>query len=37
MHRLIEFIDVYRLYRIHHDRVYALRSAYRIAIQQIPF
>lgn len=37
MTKLREFLDVYRLYRIHHDRVYALRSAYRIAIQGIPF
>ena len=34
---LHEFIAVYRLYRKAHTRRYALTSAWRIAIQGIPF
>jgi hypothetical protein len=31
-----EFITVYRLYR-NHGRMYALKTAWRIAIQGVPF
>jgi len=34
---LREFINVYRLYRHSHPRTYALKSAYRIAVQGLPF
>ena len=32
-----EFINVYRLYRVCHSRRYALNTAWRIAVQRIPF
>jgi hypothetical protein len=31
------FIATYRLYRIVHNRRYALRTAWRIAVRGIPF
>jgi hypothetical protein len=34
---LREFINVYRLYRACHSRRYALLTAYRIALQRVPF
>jgi len=37
MKALIEFIKVYRLYRRHHPRRYALRIAYGCAFQELPF
>lgn len=33
----LDFIEVYRLYRRHHPRRYALRRAWGIAFQGIPF
>jgi hypothetical protein len=32
-----DFIAVYRLYRNHHPRGYALRQAWNIAVRAIPF
>lgn len=32
-----EFISLYRLYRRHHSTGYALQTAWRIAVQRIPF
>jgi hypothetical protein len=32
-----EFISVYRLYAKHNTRRYALLSAWRIAVQRLPF
>ncbi len=38
MTRAAEFLDVYRLYyRQHHSMIYAARTAWRIAIQGVPF
>lgn len=37
MKTLFDFIGTYRLYRAHHTRRYALESAYRIAVQRLPF
>jgi hypothetical protein len=37
MTTLRNFIAIYRLYRAHNPRKYALQSAYRIAIQRLPF
>jgi hypothetical protein len=34
---LREFIAVYRLYRRAHPASYALKSAWRIAVQGVPF
>ena len=33
MSRLREFLTVWRLYRAHHSDLYAIRSAWRIAVQ----
>ena len=32
-----ELLAVYRLYRAHHPRRYALSTAWRIAVRQVPF
>jgi hypothetical protein len=32
-----EFIHIYLLYRVCHGRRYALNTAWRIAVQRIPF
>lgn len=32
-----EFLTVYRLYRSHHSAMYSLRTAWRIAVQGVPF
>lgn len=37
MSRLLEFVQVYRLYRHHHDRRIAARIAYDIAFRGTPF
>jgi hypothetical protein len=37
MSRLSEFIALYRMYRKHHPRRYALERAYQIAFQAYPF
>lgn len=37
MQKLREFVCVYRLYRAHHGPRYALTSAWRIAVQGLPF
>ena len=37
MSRLAEFIGLYRLYRRHHPRRYALQRAYQIAFTGLPF
>lgn len=37
MNRITEFVQVYRLYRNHHTRAYALRLAYDIAFRGLPF
>lgn len=37
MNTLRDFLATYRLYRAHHPRSYALVSAYRIAVQRLPF
>lgn len=37
MSRIAEFVQVYRLYRNHHPRLYALRLAYDIAFRGLPF
>ncbi len=37
MKNLAEFFKVYRLYRRHHTRRYALRIAYGCAFQGLPF
>lgn len=37
MSRLHEFMSLYRLYRKHHPRRYALERAYQIAFTGLPF
>ncbi len=37
MNRITEFLQVYRLYSQHNPRMYALRIAYGIAFQKLPF
>ena len=37
MSRLIDFVRVYRLYRKHHDRKFAMQIAYDIAFNGTPF
>lgn len=37
MNRITEFVQVYRLYRHHHPRIYAFRLAYDIAFRGLPF
>ena len=37
MNRITEFVQVYRLYRNHHTRAYALQRAYDIAFRGLPF
>jgi hypothetical protein len=37
LRRVIDFVEVYRLYRRHHPRPYALRRAWGIAFQSLPF
>ena len=37
MNRVTEFLQVYRLYRNHHSRMYALRLAYDISFRGLPF
>lgn len=37
MNTLRHFMATYRLYRSHHPRSYALATAYRIAVQRLPF
>ena len=37
MNRLTEFVQVYRLYRNHHNPAYAMRIAYGIVFRNLPF
>jgi hypothetical protein len=37
MSKVVEFTRVYRMYHAHHQRAYALRMAWRIAIEGLPF
>lgn len=37
MKTAIYFVDIYRLYREHNSRRYALLQAWRIAVQGLPF
>ena len=37
MKTIVEFINLYRLYRVKHGRSYAARTAYEIAIKGHPF
>ncbi len=37
MDKLSEFIGLYQLYRVKHSPVYALKSAWQIAIKGLPF
>lgn len=37
MNTLRHFLSIYRLYRAQHPRGYALATAYRIAVQRLPF
>lgn len=37
MRRVIEFVELYRLYRRCHTRPYALKRAYEIALRGLPF
>lgn len=37
MNRLVEFVQVYRLYARHHGAVYAARIAFGIAFRGQPF
>jgi hypothetical protein len=37
MSKTFEFVNVFRQYRRYHGTRYALRSAWRIAVQGLPF
>lgn len=37
MKNIIDFINLYKLYRVMHGRKYAARTAYEIAIKGHPF
>ena len=37
MTQLKDFIALYRLYRVKHPRIYALKRAYDIAFTNLPF
>ena len=37
MSRLRDFLSLYRIYRAHHSRAYAMRIAYGCAFKGLPF
>lgn len=37
MSRITEFLQVYRLYRSHHNPAYAARIAYGVVFKHLPF
>lgn len=37
MRLIIDFVQLYRLYRVNHPRAYALQRAYEIGVKHYPF